>query len=153
MVPHPDFRTVALPRSVTLGDVRLTPLSPDVVDEDLAAVQASAALMDGIFGDVWPTGLTREDNLIDLAWHEREFTARRSFSWIIRDQAGAYIGCFYVFPAIGALGRADAVFWLCPLPDREAMARTLQATLSAWLEETLPSHIEISWRSRPVLAE
>ncbi|MEM1387186.1 MAG: hypothetical protein AAF748_06135 [Pseudomonadota bacterium] len=152
MTPHPDFADIALPRDFALGAVRFTPLSPEHVDEDLAAVQATAPLLEGIFG-TWPSRLTREDNLIDLAWHEREFTARRSFSWILRDAGGAYIGCFYLFPAIGQRGAAEAALWLCDIPDRVVVAAQLKAALTDWMARVVPQHIAITWNTRPDLAE
>ena len=105
MKPHPDFAGIDLPRECDLGGFRLTPLSPDHVEEDYAAVMSSADVLRGLFDD-WPDGLTLEDDLIDLAWHEREFTTRRSFAWIIRDGEGSYLGCAYVFPAPGERGRS-----------------------------------------------
>lgn len=148
MEPHPDFADVDWPRSFALGGYRLTPLSADQVDEDLAAVQATAPLLGEIFGD-WPAGLTRAENLIDLAWHDREFTTRRSFSWILRDTAGAYLGCFYLFPQIGARGRAKAALWLCDLPERRATAQEVKALLSAWLAAHLPAGIDLTWETSP----
>lgn len=152
MQPHPDFADITFPRSLTLGAIHLTPLSPDFVDEDLAAVQQTdkAGLIDGIFGP-WPLGLTREMNLIDLAWHEREFTAKRSFSWILRNSEGAYLGCFYLFPELGKCGHASAAFWLCDLPARRELAVTLKAALAEWMSETLPETITITWNTRPDL--
>ena len=146
--PHPDFAAVDWPRRFPLGGFLLTPLTHAFVDEDYAAVMATAPLFDGIFG-TWPEGLTREDNLIDLAWHDREFTARRSFSWIVRDVQEAYIGCFYLFPELGMRGRAKAVLWLCDIPARVSVASQLKDALSNWLADNLPPGIAIEWTSRP----
>lgn len=150
MDPHPDFADVDWPRELDVGAHRLTPLSPPFVDEDFNAVQVTAPLFDGIFGD-WPAGLTREDNLIDLAWHEREFTARRSFSWIVREQDGTYIGCFYLFPRLGSRGQADATLWLCDIADRLAVAVALKTALDTWLNDNLPPQIAVTWTTRPKL--
>ena len=111
---------------------------------------ATAPLLGAFFGD-WPAGLTREDNLIDLAWHEREFTARRSFSWIVRDTGGTYIGCFYVFPQIGARRRAEAALWLCDMSDRLGIATSLKADLDHWLSENLPPQVAVTWSTSPEL--
>lgn len=150
MHPHPDFAQLSLPRDFPLGDVRLTPLSPDQVDEDLDAVQATAHLMEGIFGD-WPDGLTRAANLIDLAWHDREFTARRSFAWIVRDADDTYIGCFYLYPEIGARGQVTAILWLCDIADRTATARKIKAALTDWLATHMPPDLALDWVTRPRL--
>ena len=150
MDPHPDFAGVEWPRQFALGDLLLTPLSPEFVDEDFDAVMASADVVDGIFG-TWPSGLTRESNLIDLAWHDREFTAKRSFSWIVRNARGTYIGCFYLYPLIGGRGAAKAALWLCDVPSRLAVAQDLKAALDAWLTENLPPDISVTWTTRPIL--
>ncbi len=148
--PHPDFAEVNWPRQFALGAFQLTPLAPDYVDEDFEAVLATAPLLDGIFGS-WPEGLTREGNLIDLAWHEREFTARRSFSWILRDEGETYIGCFYLFPHLGTRGFATAALWLCDVPNRLGVAQELKTGLGSWLSDNLPRSIDVTWVTRPVL--
>ncbi|MFK7746212.1 MAG: hypothetical protein AB8B47_14245 [Roseobacter sp.] len=150
MEPHPDFIHVDLPREFAIGAYHLAPLSPEFVKEDYDAVMASAPLLHDIFGD-WPTGLTVEDNAIDLAWHEREFTSRRSFSWILRNETAVYIGCFYVYPAIGARDQAKATLWLCDIAQRDTVARTLRQLLGTWLEANIPTNITITWATSPRL--
>ena len=150
MKPHPDFATTDFPRSFPLGDHHLTPLVHANVDEDFAAVMATAPLFGDFFGD-WPNGLTREDNLIDLAWHDREFTTKRSFSWIIRDAENAYVGCFYIFPEIGMRGKATAALWLCDIPDRHAVCRTIKAALDVWRVDHVPSDVALTWTTSPNL--
>ncbi len=150
MLPHPDFADAAFPRDVELGGFHLTPLSPEFVQEDFEAVTAAAHLLNDIFDD-WPADLTLEDNLLDLAWHEREFTSNRSFSWIIRDQAGAYLGCFYLFPEIGARGRAKAALWFADIPEREASAGKLKPLLQDWLDDHVPAGIEVTWTTSPAV--
>ncbi|MEO1733203.1 MAG: hypothetical protein AAFR45_06190 [Pseudomonadota bacterium] len=150
MEPHPDFQSIDLPREFELGPFQLTRLSPDFVEEDFDAVMATADLIEGVFGD-WPAGLTLADNLVDLAWHEREFTARRSFAWILRDSAGTYIGCVYLYPDIGSRGRLEAIFWMCNVESRQSKAEALKAGLSQWLAVHLPNGIDIKWNTRPVV--
>ncbi|MEM1276397.1 MAG: hypothetical protein AAGH74_07715 [Pseudomonadota bacterium] len=82
------------------------------MDRDYAAVMESAAEIKAAFPQfTWPEGLTREDNLVDLGWHQREFTARRSFAWIIEDHGGQYLGCAYVYPSIEGDQGADVWWW------------------------------------------
>lgn len=150
MKPHPDFAATDLPRSFPLGRYQLTPLSHAHVDEDYAAVMATAPLFGEFFGD-WPVGLTREENLIDLAWHDREFTTKRSFSWIVRDAEAVYIGCFYLFPEPGMRGQATAALWLCNIPERTAIARAVKAALDVLLADHVPSGIALTWTTSPKL--
>ena len=45
-------------------------------------------------GDTWPDGLTLEVNLIDLAWHQREFTIGHSFAYtVMNDDESRCLGC------------------------------------------------------------
>ena len=60
---------------------------------------------------VWPEGLTREKNLIDLAWHQREFEAHRSFAWVVENTAGDYLGCLYIYPSIAGERSAEVRWW------------------------------------------
>jgi hypothetical protein len=147
MEPHPDFAQTALPREADLGAFRLTPLSIAQVDEDFAAVTASAHVLRGVFGGDWPIGLTLEDNLIDMGWHEREFTARRSFAWIVRDAEGTYLGCAYLYPGIGARGKGQVVTWMCDTPDRLARLSAFNARFREWLFPFLPDGYHTVWAS------
>ena len=146
MQPHPDFADKAPPRSADLGAFRLTPLAPDAAEEDFAAVTRSAPVLRGLFGGNWPDGLTLAENRIDLAWHEREFTLSRSFSWILRDASGGYLGCAYVFPDPGARGRGLVFLWLAHSPDRLENLHRFQPLLADWLAPWLPVGGAYTWR-------
>ena len=92
MRPHPPFRDRAIPTTHTLGDFTLKALSVSDLERDFSAVMESAADIKAAHpGSSWPDGLTKEKNLIDLAWHQREFEARRSFAWVIENSDGSYI--------------------------------------------------------------
>ena len=110
--PHPDFAGRMIPEEVVLGDFRLTMLTAAALDEDMAAIEESAVALDNIFGNGWPRGLTRENDLIDLERHHREFIVRRAYAWVIRDQGGAYIGCAYLRPEMNQRGTARAIHWM-----------------------------------------
>jgi len=146
MQPHPDFAASTLPRRADLGLFHLAPLAPDSTEEDFVAVTRSTAVLQGVFGSDWPAGLTLEENRIDLAWHEREFTNCRSFSWILRDAQGAYLGCAYVFPALGERGCGRVNLWLVDSPDRIAKLALFQPLLADWLQPWLPAGGQYHWR-------
>ena len=56
----------------------------DVV-KDFDAVMTAGDRLKGVMaeGSTWPDGLTLEENLIDLAWHQREFTIGHSFAYTV----------------------------------------------------------------------
>lgn len=72
----------------------------DVV-KDFDAVVAAAPRLRGMMepGATWPDGLTLEENLIDLAWHQREFTVGHSFAYtVMNDDESRCLGCCYLNP-------------------------------------------------------
>jgi hypothetical protein len=112
MRPHPQFKDRSIPAVHALGDFTLRALSVSDLERDFSAVMESAAGIKAANpGSSWPDGLTREKNLIDLAWHQREFEARRSFAWVIEGGDGAYLGCLYVYPSIAGEQAADVAWW------------------------------------------
>ena len=112
MRPHPHFRDTKIPPEHALGDFVLKTVTIDDLERDYAAVMESAADIKAANPSLtWPSGLTRHQNLIDLAWHQREFQARRSFAWIIEDQGNRYLGCLYVYPSIAGEDSADVHWW------------------------------------------
>ena len=152
MLPHPDFADIALPRETALETYRLTPLTSAQTDEDFDVVTSSAHVLGDVFGD-WPAGLTLDENRIDLAWHDREFTTRRSFSWILRDAVGLYLGCLYVFPEIGARGKASVTFWLRDMPRRDAVAREVFPLAVDWITAELGNRATLEWTFSPTLPD
>lgn len=112
MRPHPLFKASSLPHVHALGEFTLRALTVGDLDRDFSAIMESAAEIKAANpGSHWPAGLTKEQNLIDLAWHQREFEARRSFAWVIENAEGRYLGCLYVYPSITGEKSADVVWW------------------------------------------
>jgi hypothetical protein len=132
MKPHPHFKDRRIPALHRLGDITLRALGVADLDRDFSAVMESAAEIKAAHpGSSWPDGLTRDRNLIDLAWHQREFEARRSFAWVMEDEAGAYLGCLYVYPSIAGEAAADVVWWW--RSGRAADRAAFRAALAGWL--------------------
>lgn len=150
MDPHPDFIGVTLPRVVQLSGCKMTPLSPAHVQEDYDIVMETAHLLSDEPG-AWPDGLTLEDNAIDLAWHEREFTTNRSFSWILRDDADTYLGCFYIYPDLGQRSTAKVVLWIRDMENRHERAILLHDQLANWIEANMPDGVKTHWHCNPII--
>jgi len=146
VTPHPDVAALDVPAAMSLGPYHLAMLTGADLDEDFATVTRSALVLQGLFDEVWPEGLTREDDLLDLCWHHREFTLRRSFAWVIRDAGGVYLGCAYLFPDIGARGRAEAVYWIADMPERHAHLSDFGELYRGWLTTLLPTPFEIAFK-------
>lgn len=151
MTPHPDFEALDVPMSFTLGGYQLDVLTAADLDVDYDAVMRSKGVLQGLFGPDWPEGLTKEYDLTDLHWHHREFTAKRSFAWVIRDGAGLYLGCAYLFPDMATRGVGEAPFWFVDAPDRQAHLAAFGALYETWLSALLPEGYQITLRSNAAL--
>jgi hypothetical protein len=147
MRSHPLFKGRSIPALHALGDLMLRALSIDGLERDYAAVMESAADIKAANpGSSWPDGLTRKKNFIDLAWHQREFEARRSFAWVIEDAMGDYLGCFYVYPSIAGEAAADVAWWW--RSGRGHSDATFRAELLVWLASDPWPRLDYRLRSR-----
>ncbi len=72
------------------------------LDDDVRGINASLDLIRRTRGGRWPTAsVTSEYNFVDLVWHELEFREGNSFTYVLRDAAGGYLGCCYLYPMGG----------------------------------------------------
>ena len=149
MDPHPDFADTALPRTAELSGYKLTPLAPEVTEEDFEAVTSSTSVLKGLFGGDWPDGLTLEENRIDMGWHDREFTARRSFAWVVRSSDDAYLGCAYIYPTVGQRGSAQVVTWIIDTENRGAIGADFNAQFEKWVAPFIPETVSLTWTKSP----
>jgi RimJ/RimL family protein N-acetyltransferase len=87
------------PTRLVYEDIRATAITRDDLDDDVLGINASVDLIRRTRGGGWPTGpVTAEDNYADLVWHELEFREGYSFTYVIRDADGRYLGCCYLYP-------------------------------------------------------
>jgi hypothetical protein len=110
MVPD-DF---SVPGRIDGDGLHLRMLSIHDVIKDFDAVMASVdSLVGGMDpASTWPRGLTIEENLIDLAWHHREFTIRHSFAYtVMAPDESRCLGCAYLYPSDKAGFDAMAYYW------------------------------------------
>jgi hypothetical protein len=105
----------------------------------------------GLFGPDWPEGLSMDDNCTDLHWHHREFTTNRSFAWVIRSPDQTYLGCAYLFPAIGARGAAEATYWMAEGPSRLSHLAGFGPLFQSWVTALLPQGFAITFRNNASL--
>jgi hypothetical protein len=87
------------PPRLTHGDVVATVLGREDLDDDVRGINASLELIRRTRGGEWPKEpVTPELDYVDLVWHECEFRERSSFSYVIRNSEGDYLGCAYLYP-------------------------------------------------------
>ena len=74
-----------VPKLVQTDRLRLRPLTIHDAVKDFDAVVTSEERLRTIFdpGGDWPSGLTLEQNIIELGWHQTEFQLRTSFAYTV----------------------------------------------------------------------
>lgn len=136
-----------LPVRLVHHDVVATPLTRADLAEDLHAIRMSVDLIRRTRGGKWPPEeLGEVEDLDDLVWHEVEWSAGISFAYVVRDAAGTYLGCFYLYP----LGRraalseevlgfdVDVSWWVSSSAYDSGYYARLYDALRAWLANAFP---------------
>jgi hypothetical protein len=116
-------------------------LSVDDLDKDFEAVVESADRLRGLFGpeSMWPDGVTLAEDLIDLAWHQREFTIRHSFAYtVMAADESRCLGCMYIFPSERRGYDAKVFYWVRSGPVAEARDAELGQQVRDWLAARWP---------------
>ena len=148
------------PELVERPDFRLRPITVHDVVRDYDAVMTNRGHLWDRFGDVWgwpAADLTLEQDLIDLAWHQKEATLRRSFNYaVLTPSESALLGCVYLDPPEKAGAEADVAFWIRPdaagpgigSPVTEA---AFEAFVREWVDDAWPWEVvrypglDLSW--------
>ena len=145
------------PRGARLDGFTLEVLGPRHAAADFGAVKSSANDIRQVFGpdSDWPAGdITFEQNLADLARHEREFEGRDAFAYSMLKSPTEYVGCLYIKPIKSrmaedrrkALFDAQAFFWLSSVPHALS-ATAVHAVLDQWLRDQWPFRA-VAWPGR-----
>jgi hypothetical protein len=120
----------------------LRPIRASDVEIDYPAVMGSRERLWAKYGEAWgwpPADMTYEADCKDLAWHEQEIVAHKSFNYAILDNDETeLLGCVYIDPPNEhAPEGTDAVasWWVV---DREVgceLERTLDKAVPRWLDQ------------------
>lgn len=87
------------PTRLTSGSLVASALTREYLRDDVRGINASIELIRRTRGGDWPTEPVAEEyDFVDLVWHELEFRDAVSFSYVVHDTDGQYIGCCYFYP-------------------------------------------------------
>lgn len=106
-------RDFNVPETLETPEFRLRMLTVNDVVKDYDAVMSSVEHVKTVWpGSKWPDGLTLEQNLVDLGWHQKEFQIRRSFAYtVVTPSESLVIGCVYIEPTQRAGYDAEVYLW------------------------------------------
>jgi hypothetical protein len=123
-----------VPRGLEHERFRLRVLTVRDVLNDYEAIRERVA-PDGTANP--PEGLTLEQNLIDLGWHQKEFQLRRSFAYtVVAPDESRVLGCAYLYPSDREGYDARAQCWV--RRDAAELDGELYRAFRAWVEAEWP---------------
>ena len=133
-------RDFVIPQQLETDEFRLRMLTVNDVVKDYDAVMSSAEHLKAIWPDSkWPGGLTLEQNLIDLGWHQKEFQRRRSFAYtVVTLDETRVIGCVYIDPTRKRGYDAEVALWARESAIGSAADAELYEAVNDWLAQQWP---------------
>ena len=129
VLEHPRFRL----RMLTIHDL--------IRDYEavMVSVEHLQATYSAIWGADWPAGLTLEEDLIDLGWHQREFTLRTSFAYtMMAPDESRCLGCLYINPTRKAGHDASITMWVRADELASGLDAILEAEARRWIAKDWP---------------
>ena len=137
-LPH-DF---SVPDGAKTDRFRLRPITVHDVVKDYAAVMTNRDHLWSLFGHCWgwpPEDLTLEQDLIDLAWHQKEAQLRRAFNYaVMATDETRLLGCVYIDPPAKKGYDAEVYLWLRRDGVDAICEDSLLLVVKRWLAETWP---------------
>jgi len=135
-----DFK---IPQQLETDRLRLRILEVSDVVKDYDAVMTSVEhlLKTTPFGpgQKWPKGLTLEQNLIDLGWHQKESQMRTSFAYTVMNlDESECLGCIYIDPTVKLGYDAKVFLWVRQSQIELGLDEYLFKTVKKWMAEKWP---------------
>ena len=130
-----------VPESLQTERLRLRPLTIHDAVKDFDAVANSEERLRTVFdpGGVWPKGLTLEQNIIELGWHQTEFQLRTSFAYtVVSLDELEVLGCVYFYPTQKSDYDVEITLWVRQSRVAEGLDEHLFSTVESWVERDWP---------------
>jgi hypothetical protein len=130
-----------VPEKLETDLFRMRMLTINDVVKDYEAVMSSVDHLREVFGSYsdWPKGLTLEQNLIDLGWHQKEFQKRRSFAYtVVALDESKCVGCVYIDPPSKAGYDAEVYLWIRQSELGGSLEKILYDTVREWVGKEWP---------------
>ena len=121
--------------------LRLRPLTIHDAVRDYDAVMTSEQRLRTVFepGGDWPSGLTLEQNIIELGWHQTEFQLRTSFAYtVVCLDESEVLGCVYFYPTQKDQYDVEVTLWVRQSRVAEGLDQHLFETLESWIADVWP---------------
>lgn len=137
--------TFNVPLSAQSTFFKLQPLTIQHAVKDYDAVMSNREYLWQRFGDIWgwPTSdLSLEQDMIDLAWHQKEFQLRSTFAYAVLSLDGMQVlGCVYIYPPQFVGTDAQVWHWVRQRDAEPDLESDLCMFLTDWLFKHWPFKI------------
>lgn len=131
-----------VPEQLETDSFRIRMLSIHDAVKDYDAVMSSLEYLQGLFLAAWDwprDDLSLEQNLIDLAWHQKEFQRRSSFAYtVVTLDESRVIGCVYIVPCDKGGYDAEVTMWARSDMIASGLDADLYNTVRSWLADDWP---------------
>ena len=129
-----------VPTTLETKEFRLRMLTVNDVVKDYDAVMTSVDHLKTVWpGSDWPDGLTFEQDLIDLGWHQKEFQRRRSFAYtVVTPSESQVTGCVYINPTPKRGYDAVVYLWARQSELKGGMESRLYGAVREWVAKEWP---------------
>jgi len=129
-----------VPATLETREFRLRMLTVNDVVKDYDAVMTSVEHLKTIWPtSSWPEGLTFEQDLIDLGWHQKEFQRRRSFAYtVVTPSESEVTGCVYINPTPKRGYDAVIFLWARQSELKGGLETRLYAAVREWVAKEWP---------------
>jgi len=130
-----------VPEILETHRMRLRPLTINDAVKDYEAVMTSEERLRTVFdpGSDWPLGLTLEQDIIELGWHQAEFQLRTSFAYtVVSLDESEVLGCIYIYPTRKTGYDAEITMWVRQSRVEEGLDEHLFETVESWIEGSWP---------------
>jgi len=133
-------------------------LTVNDLEKDYDAVMSSVEHLKSTFSVIseesWPEGLTLEEDLIDLGWHQKEFTLGFSFAYTVMSlDESTCLGCVYFEPTSKDDYDVAITMWVRESELANGLDRRLFQAVKTWVASEWPfSNPAYPGRDIPVAA-
>jgi len=143
-----------VPKNLETSRMKLRMLKVSDVVKDYDAVMSSLEHLQNTkpFGpnQKWPIGLTLEQNLIDLGWHQKEFQKRSSFAYTVMNlDETQCLGCLYIEHTTKLDYDAKIYMWVRQSEISTELDGHLFDTVKDWISAKWP-FINVAYPGREI---
>ena len=132
-------KSFSIPDGIKNKEFKIRKLTIHDLVKDYDAVMSSIDHLKGIFGpkNSWPSAkLTLEQNLVDLAWHQKEFEIKNSFTYTVMNLIETKcLGCVYINPSEKVGFDAEVIFWVRKSELANGLDERLFSEIKFWLSK------------------